>query len=72
MKRLYELHGEGKSIRQIAQIMEVSRNTVRRYLRRPGDALRRPPRPVRQSKLEPYRVRPPSAAAAPERGDAAV
>ncbi|MEX1407601.1 helix-turn-helix domain-containing protein, partial [Hydrogenibacillus schlegelii] len=30
VKRLYELHGEGRSIREIARILGISRNTVRR------------------------------------------
>lgn len=35
MKRLYELHGAGMSIRRITRKLGVSRNTVRRYLRAP-------------------------------------
>ena len=54
MKRLYELHGEGESIRGIASRLGISRNTVRKYLRSevvPRQKGRRP----RVSKLEAYR-----------------
>ncbi|MBE3584426.1 MAG: IS21 family transposase [Limnochordaceae bacterium] len=54
MKRLYELHGEGRSIREIARTLGVSRNTVRRYLRSP-EVLRPAPRAPRGSKLDPYK-----------------
>jgi transposase len=62
------LHRHGKSIREIARAMALSRNTVRRYLRDEG-AARYKPRPPRPTKLDPFkehiteRVR----AAAPER-----
>lgn len=62
------LHRHGKSIREIAREMGVSRNTVRRYLR-DEDAARYKPRPARPRKLDPFkgyiveRLR----AAAPER-----
>jgi len=48
------LHGQQRSIREIARIFAVSRNTVRKYLRAPGlPAMRaRPPGP---SKLDPFR-----------------
>ena len=53
MKELYELKGEGHSIRGIAREPGISRNTVRRYVRssevpKPGS------RPKRGSKLDPY------------------
>ena len=54
MKTLYELHGEGISIRRIAETLEISRNTVRRYLRSPGVPQPKP-RPNRPSKLDPFK-----------------
>lgn len=53
MKRLYELHGQGESIRSIARTLGISRNTVRRYLRAP-EVPRPKSRPKRGSKLDPY------------------
>ena len=47
------LRRQGKSIREIARTLEVSRNTVRRYLRREG--LPRYEREPRPSKLDSYR-----------------
>ena len=35
MKELYELKGEGRSIRGIARELGISRNSVRKYLRSP-------------------------------------
>jgi len=67
------LHRHGKSIREIAREMAVSRNTVRRYLR-DDEAERYRPRPLRPIKLDPFkgyvieRLR----AAAPERIPASV
>ena len=43
------LHRHGKSIREIASSIGVSRNTVRRYLR-DDEAERYRPRPLRQTK----------------------
>jgi transposase len=62
------LHRHGKSIREIAREMRVSRNTVRRYLR-DEEAERYKPRPSRQTKLDPFKsyIRERLAAAAPER-----
>ena len=53
MKQLYELKGEGHSIRGIARELSISRNTVRRYVRSPGVPKPRS-RSKRGSKLEPY------------------
>jgi transposase len=47
------LRRQGKSIREIARVLEVSRNTVRRYLRSKG--LSRYERELRPSKLDPYK-----------------
>ena len=47
------MKGAGRSIRGIAQELDVSRNTVRRYLKSP-EAMRPRPRPPRGSKLDPY------------------
>ncbi|NLE43745.1 MAG: IS21 family transposase [Chloroflexi bacterium] len=53
VKSIYELHGEGKSIRQIARLLQVSRNSVRKYLRAPGIPVAKS-RPGRARVLEPY------------------
>ena len=53
VKELYEMKGAGHSIREIARELEVSRNTVRRYLQSP-EAMRPKARPPRGSKLDPY------------------
>lgn len=53
VKRLYELHGQGVSIRGIAEELGIARNTVRTYLRAAG-VPRPKPRPKRGSKLDPY------------------
>ena len=47
------LRRQGKSIREIARMLDVSRNTVRRYLRREG--LPRYERAARPSKLDQYK-----------------
>ncbi len=53
MKEIYELKGAGCSIREIARELDISRNTVRRYLKSP-EAMRPKPRRQRASKLDPY------------------
>ena len=60
------LRRQGKGVRAIARMLEVSRNTVRRYLRAEG--LPRYAREARPSKLDPYRyyIAARVAAAAPE------
>ena len=67
------LHRHGKSIREIAREMGVSRNTVRRYLR-DDEAERYRPRPLRLTKLDPFKgyVIERLGAAAPERIPASV
>ena len=52
MKQLYELKGEGRSIRAIARDLGVSRNSVRKYLRSPQVPKAKEPAP-RGSKLDP-------------------
>lgn len=47
------LRRQGKSIREIARMLDVSRNTVRRYLRRNG--MPRYEREARPGKLDPFR-----------------
>ena len=54
MKQLWELHGQQRSIREIARILAISRNTVRKYLRTPGLPSMKP-RPPGPSKLDPFR-----------------
>lgn len=54
VKQIYELKGQGQSIRRIARSLEVSRNTVRKYLRAPG-VPKPKPRPKRGSKLDPQK-----------------
>jgi transposase len=54
VKRLVELRGEKRSIREIARTVGVSRNTVRKYLRAPGLPTAKP-RPPCSSKLDPFR-----------------
>ena len=53
MKEIYELKGAGRSIREIARELDVSRNTVRRYLKSP-EAMRPQARPPRGSNPDPY------------------
>ena len=54
MKQLYELKGEGRSIRAIARDLGVSRNSVRKYLRSPQVPQVKGQAP-RGSKLDPYK-----------------
>ena len=54
MKQLYELKGEGRSIRAIARDLGVSRNSVRKYLRSPQVPQAKEQTP-RGSKLDPYK-----------------
>lgn len=51
---IHNLHGEGKSVQEIAQELKISRTTVRKYLKHPEAVLRKP-RPSRPSKLEPFK-----------------
>ena len=49
------MHRQGKSIRQIADELGVSRNTIRKYLREPESYPTYSPRPPKPSVLDPYR-----------------
>jgi transposase len=53
VKQIYELHGQGLSVRRIAKILGRSRNSVRKYLRSPGVPQAKPRAP-RKTKLDPY------------------
>lgn len=55
VKRIYELKGEGRSIRDIARTVGVARNTVRKYVRSAGIPKAKQ-RAKRGSKLDPYRA----------------
>lgn len=55
VKQVVELSGQHLSIRAIARRLDISRNTVRKYLRAPGLPVAKP-RPPRPSKLEPFRA----------------
>ncbi|MFA5679270.1 MAG: IS21 family transposase [Pseudomonas sp.] len=52
---IHVLHRQGESIRSIAQKLNLSRNTVRRYLRDLSAVPSYPDRPQRASKLDPYK-----------------
>jgi transposase len=54
VKQLIELSGQHLSIRAIARRLDISRNTVRKYLRAPGLPVAKP-RPRRPSKVDPFR-----------------
>jgi transposase len=53
VQQIYELHGQGRSIRVIAQTLGLSRNSVRKYLRS-DEIPKAKPRPGRATKLDPY------------------
>lgn len=52
---IYVLHRQGKGIRAIARELNISRNTVRRYLKQNASAPRYRGRPERVSLLEPFK-----------------
>lgn len=52
---IHVLHRQGQSIRQIAKQLNLSRNTVRRYLRNVAQTSQYGPRPERASKLDPFK-----------------
>jgi transposase len=51
---IHDLHQQGKSVQEIAQKLEISRTTVRKYLAHP-EAVIPKPRPPRPSKLDPFK-----------------
>ena len=53
VKEIYEMKGAGNSIRGIARGLDISRNTVRRYLNTP-EAIVAKPRRRRVSKLDSF------------------
>jgi transposase len=56
VKQIFELKGQGRSIRGIADDLGISKNTVKKYPRCPG--LPKPkPRPHRPSPLDPFKER---------------
>jgi transposase len=54
VQQIYELHGQGQSIRAIARTLGLSRNSVRKYLRS-DEIPKEQPRPARATKLDPYK-----------------
>ena len=54
VQAIYELAGQGRSIRAIAQTLSISRNSVRKYLRA-SEVPKPAPRARRSSRLDPYR-----------------
>ena len=54
VQRIYELSGQGQSVRAIARTLGIARNSVRKYLRSPGVPTPAPRRP-RPSALDPYK-----------------
>lgn len=51
---IHDLHLQGKSVQEIAQSLQISRTTVRKYLKHPEAVLAKP-RPPRPSKLDPFK-----------------
>lgn len=54
MKQVYSLHAQGHSVRSIARELDISRNTVRKYVRSPG-VPKQKPMPRRESLLEQFK-----------------
>jgi transposase len=51
---IHDLNAQGKSVQEIAQELDISRTTVRKYLKHP-EAVIPKPRPPRPSKLDPFK-----------------
>ena len=54
MRQIFELKGQGRSIREISRTLGISKNTVKKYLRCPG-VPKAQPRPSRSSLLDPFK-----------------
>jgi transposase len=53
-QRVQELHANGMSLRKIGEELGLARNTVRKYFRQAPEPPRPTPRPLRESRLDPY------------------
>ena len=53
---IHDLAAQGKTVQEIAQELDISRTTVRKYLKHP-EAVIPKPRPPRPSKLDHFRSR---------------
>jgi transposase len=51
---IHDFNAQGKSVQEIAQELDISRTTVRKYLKHP-EAVIPKPRPPRPSKLDPFK-----------------
>jgi len=54
VRQIFELKGQGRSIREISRTLGISKNTVKKYLRCPG-VPKAQPRPSRSSLLDPFK-----------------
>ena len=54
MNTIHDFHAQGKTVQEIARTLDISRTTVRKYLKHP-EAVIRKPRPPRPSKLDPFK-----------------
>src|SRR5712691_4930473 len=53
-EQVQELHAAGVSLRKIGEELGLARNTVRKYFRQAPEPPRPTPRPLRESRLDPY------------------
>ncbi len=53
-QKVQELHTTGMSLRKIGEELGLARNTVRKYFRQAPEPPRPTPRPLRESRLDPY------------------
>jgi len=53
-QRVQELHATGMSLRKIGEDLGLARNRVRKYFRQAPEPPRPTPRPLRESRLDPY------------------
>jgi transposase len=56
VRQIFELKGQGRSIREVSWTLGISKNTVKKYLRCPG-VPKAQPRPSRSSLLDPFKER---------------